>query len=263
MTDEHVWGRWLKPYLRNTPNKFQTHNAMLARAGPDKKWIDLRAGILLQSSVPVVCKDCNNRWLSEIQSRARHTVPQLIEGKPVVLNEEMQRNIASWAAMSTMTGEFISRRPETVAVHQVDRSLFKDICVPPPGWRVWIGHYAPNAGSSYWVHACMPIHIEGDFILPNFKNPAAPLPTTQWSTLTVGNLFLQTVSSSTSPDLIRDWRWDNAPAARRLLVQIWPIKESLICWPPLSMSHIQAQAFSTAQFNFLRQRAQLLGRDVS
>lgn len=262
MTDEHVWGRWLKPYLVGSSNKFSAHNTVLARTGTSKEWVRNRAGIMLQSSVPVVCETCNNGWLSGIQEKGkRHLIP-LILGSRKVVDEGAQREIGTWAAMSTMTGEYISRRPETIAVSQSERSLFKETHRPPPGWKVYIGNYAPNVGNSNWVHACMPIYIEGDLLVPNFSTPLVPLPTTQWTTTAISNLFIYTASSSTSPDLIDKWQWDNAPAARHLLIQVWPPRESVIAWPPHSMTHSQAQSFAVAHFNFLRRRARSLGLDA-
>ena len=153
--------------------------------------------------------------------------------------------------MATITAEFIHRRLSSIAISNKARSVFKDAQQPFENWRIWIGHYHRRRWDGCYVHACQPIYFEGNMIVPNVQEPDLPLPTTQWSTFVLGKLYLHTASSMTSPDLIRNWDWRNAPRARRLLVQIWPLKEEIIAWPIQALTDADAWRFSHAQWDYL------------
>jgi hypothetical protein len=254
MTSEHVWGDWLKPYVRSALNKSPILQKTVGRIGtPDRDRVVILAGGPLNSQAKVVCGQCNSEWLSDIQNRAKpHMVP-LIEGRTTVIGERAQKAIATWATMATITGEYILGRHAFITVSQDHRRAFKDTSAPIAiGWRIWIGHYVRFRWLGHLVHACVPIHFKGDVIIPNVQDRDTPLANTQWTTIIIGNLYVHTASSGDHPDLIKNWRWPNEPRARGLLVQVWPSKESAIVWPPQSLTDRDAQSFATANFRHLR-----------
>jgi site-specific recombinase XerD len=44
MSSEHVWGKWLKPYVRRDMNKHHLHSRLLREEGPDVVGLTIRAG---------------------------------------------------------------------------------------------------------------------------------------------------------------------------------------------------------------------------
>ena len=113
MTNEHVWGKWLKPYAPPGVNKHELVYATLGKIGTqDKTYTQIKAGHPLNSQVRVVCAECNNGWLSGIQERAKSHMIPLIEGQQKLIGAEAQTAIATWATMATITGEHISRQNE-------------------------------------------------------------------------------------------------------------------------------------------------------
>ena len=87
MTNEHVWGNWLKPYVHRIGNKHFLHQRIAGRLGTeDRSRFKIRAGgSPLHSKVPIVCGDCNSGWLSQIQQRSKPHLLPLIEGKTDIL----------------------------------------------------------------------------------------------------------------------------------------------------------------------------------
>jgi hypothetical protein len=251
MTSEHVWGQWLKPYLRRDVNKQHFHRRVVSFDGADQNTIRIRAGGPLTSSVSVVCEPCNTRWLSGIQNRAKPYLIPLIEGRETVVGEVAQRTIATWATMATMTGEYTLNKLASIAVMPNERRALMDTLAPLPDWRISIGTYRRAKWKGHFVHASMPINFEGDIIIPNVQEPRVPLTNTQWTTIMVGQLYIHISSSNTSPDIIRDWRWSSAPRARALLVQIWPTKERIIKWPFHCMTDTDAWRFSVAHLTHI------------
>jgi hypothetical protein len=254
MTNEHVWGDWLKPYVDRIANKHVLHQRLVGRLGTqDRERTQIRAGgSPLHSKVPVVCVACNSGWLSRIQQRAKPYLLPLVEGRErILIGPRAQLAIATWATMATITAEFIHRRLASIAISNDAREAFRNAQHPLGNWRIWIGTYHRWRWDGCYVHACQPIYFEGQTVIPNVEEPNIPLPTTQWSTFIVGKLYVHVASSMTSPDLIQKRDWRNAPRARDRLVQVWPLKEGMIVWPTPALSDADAKWFSLAHWDQL------------
>lgn len=256
MTAEHVWGAWLKPFVPVAANKHYLHQRLVGRHGTQPRdYLQTKAGgSPLNSTVRVVCAKCNSGWLSSIQNTAKpHLVP-LIQGSECIIGADAQAAIATWATMASMTAEFISRKLHSIAISSEARFSFMMTRSALPRWRIWIGHYRRRRWDGTYVHACQPIYHEGDLVIPNVQDRDVPLPTTQWSTFVVGQLYVHLASSSTSADWIETWDWRNAPRARRLLVEIHPRREQLIKWPTALLSDEDPIQFSQAHWQYLHNR---------
>jgi hypothetical protein len=142
-----------------SPDYEQTQQAVRINRPGEQSTGDLflRAGDPLRSTVKVVCVDCNNQWLSDIQNRAKPVLIPLIKGERTGLGHEAQRRVAAWCAMATMTAEFIDRDPNTITVPQSDRDLLRNNGTVPPGWRIWLAHYRRYKWPAQWVHLTLPI----------------------------------------------------------------------------------------------------------
>src|ERR1700730_10701224 len=71
LTNEHVYGEWLKAYVPRMRNKHEFQYVKSGSPGvheyADKK---IRAGDPVSSQVRVVCSSCNSGWMSGLQNRA-------------------------------------------------------------------------------------------------------------------------------------------------------------------------------------------------
>jgi hypothetical protein len=147
--------------------------------------------------------------------------------------------------MATMTAEYIDVDPYSIAVPQSEREWLMDNGTVPPGWRIWIGNYQRHKWISRWSHFTFPMLDARD--VPTSDHSEPPLPNTQVTTFTVGRLYVH-VMSSVHADTVAKWYWGLGPAPieGRLLAQIFPHKESIIAWPPQSLSDQSADGIAGA-----------------
>jgi hypothetical protein len=248
MSNEHVWGRWISRYVREEMKKHHFHAERIHRPGePTTSSTTLRAGPPLRGKVRVVCKGCNNGWLSVIQENAKPILIPLVQGKKTGLGRCSQLKIVSWAAMATMTGEFLDRDPAVgnIGISQADREwLWKNNAPPPERWRIWIARYQRHKWPGRWVHLVVPI-LEGREI-PELPLDDYPSPNTQTTTFAIGELYIQVMSTSGNPRIVDRWNWPFASRPARLLTQIWPPRESFIAWPTESLTDSDADFVATA-----------------
>jgi hypothetical protein len=233
MSEEHIWGKWLKDFVRREMNKHHFHAERIPRPGlPHISETRLKAGDPLSSKVRVVCVDCNNTWLSQIQEQAKPFLVPLIQGKATVLGRTGQEKVATWCAMATMTSEYIDSDPYSIAVSQVERSWLCANSGVPDSWRIWISRYVRHRWVGRWVHLAVPI-LDGKDII---AQKGAPLPNMQTTTFVIGQLYVHVMSCPSFPKLIDNWAWPFGSRLARLQAQLWPPKESLIAWPPDSIT---------------------------
>jgi hypothetical protein len=236
MSGEHIWGDWLKGVVPIAMNKHNFRAERLYRPGMAPiAGTTIRTGDPLRSKVRVVCADCNNRWLSGIQSAGKPRLILLIQGNGTGLGPAAQLEVATWCAMATMTAEFIDRDPKTIAITADERKYLMDNRVPPStGWRIWIARYRRNKWVPQWIHFTFPIlgaqdtkgMNPGDFAYPN----------TQATTFVIGELLVHALSSTGYPELSARWVWPPRTRVSTLLTQIWPPRESFIAWPPAALT---------------------------
>jgi hypothetical protein len=244
LTSEHIYGEWLKAYVPRTHNKHEFQHIKSGSPGihefADKK---IKAGDPVNSQVRVVCGSCNSGWMSGLQNRAIPFLTPLVRREFSELNIAAQTAIAAWAAMATMTSEFLAREPQTIVIPQHERTWLKQNLTPPTNWRIWIGRYNRETWGGQWVRSTL--HIGSKKDIEKWLTDDLRAPNVQTTTFVVGELYISVLSGPFQP-LIDIWDWRTARRARARLVQIWPIKYLAIFWPPPSIPDADAESFATA-----------------
>jgi hypothetical protein len=89
LTKEHILGQWVLEHVSRTTNKYQFGKVILGKKQKDTtEHSRMRTGDPLNANVRVVCSNCNNRWMSQIQENAKpHLIP-LFKGESVWLDKK-------------------------------------------------------------------------------------------------------------------------------------------------------------------------------
>jgi hypothetical protein len=248
MTGEHIWGEWTKGYVQRTANKHNHANVFVPRPGePEPASVRIRAGDHLDAQVHTVCSECNSGWLSRIQKAAKPILIPLFEGRPCTLDEASQNVVAAWIAMATMTGEYLSKDHQRIAIPQSDRTWLMQNGTAPPGWGIWIGNYTRQQNSLQWLKAGFPV-VNADE-LPEILSDDDRLPTLQTTSFSVGDFYVFAMSSH-FPEIPKGWDWRTAPAAHILLKPVRPPTVPILDWPPPAMTDTDAHSFATSVIRY-------------
>jgi hypothetical protein len=183
----------------------------------------------------IVCRCCNNHWMSDLQRVAKPILVPMITGKskkPVVLTLERQKILAAWSAMSVICAEYFHPNRATVSV--TDRRWSYNTKTATNDFRIWIGDYSRKEWIPHWGHFSLRISeheglAQGWTVHPD----GTPRSNTQTTTFVVGRLFIH-VYSCPFPEILHADKIVSAVDSK--LVQIWPSRHSFLIWPSGAVS---------------------------
>jgi hypothetical protein len=225
LTKEHMWANWLRSYI---PREMEEHRIGSALVWPteSKETVERRTGDPHSRKIRCVCRACNNGWMSRLQQDAKPYFIPLLTGQSTALHKRAQTLLAGWTAMMVMVAEHIDS--EMVGISPADRCWLYENRRPPTHWRIWIGRHRREAHPLF-VHNVLPFAVAAKEIeRPEGADRAA---NTQTSTICLGDhLVIHVISSQIGRSLIRRWKLPIAVAP--VMSQIWPVRASIVKWPP-------------------------------
>lgn len=247
-----MWANWLREYI---PREMQDHyvgSTVIGATGTAEK-IQHRTGDPHSRKIKCVCKKCNNEWMSRLQEDAKPFLVPMLRGNVVQLHKKAQTLVAGWVTMMVMVAEHLN--DEMVAVPLSDRQFLRCTKRPPDHWRIWIGRHHRNIHPlfNHNVLALTQKEIEG------VTSGLMSDPSTQTSTICLGkHLVIYVMSSTAVWGIVRRWKID--PRVSRNLTQVWPIRKSVVAWPPSStLTDAGLDLLAQQFFRAVTRQAKLIG----
>lgn len=172
---------------------------------PDREW----TAPSFTSEAKVVCKDCNEGWMNDLEAAAKPILAPMLRGKRVVLDTDAQAIVARWLTKTAMV--FQRTTPRRPVPERHTRYLY-DHRRPPPSCQVWIGARTAEDGGIL-------SGIQSARLKPEAAEPAGQVFTAYLVTVGiaafVGQLF--------GHDLPRfDFPWGHEGMFASAVEQIWP-----------------------------------------
>jgi hypothetical protein len=191
--------------------------------------------------------------MSKLQQAAKPYLVRLAEGQNSLLGETAQNILAAWCTMSVMVSEHLTR-PFKRAISKQERQHLWLHGTPPKTFKIWIGNYARHYWRGRWFYTSALI-AENETELAQSADDGMPLPNTQTTTYIVGQLYFHVLSSSV-PIVVERTELDP-----RFFARIFPARRgnSIIAWPPPSLSDRAAYDVSHAIFSELDRVSRLAG----
>lgn len=91
---EHVWPEWVLA-------EFPRAKTRILRSPPQKSFVSDS----FELAVKAVCKDCNNRWLSQLEMTCKPLLLPLIRGRETTMDAQHQFLLGAWAVKTAMIFE--------------------------------------------------------------------------------------------------------------------------------------------------------------
>jgi hypothetical protein len=204
---EHIWSKWMRKLFKSKKFRFSQRNS----AGKViRQWampgIDMKAR--------VVCKKCNEGWMSKLESEhAEPAMSDLILAKDVLISESRAKSIAVFAFKTAVVVDHMGRdKPfyTTTARREFAHSL-----TIPRNVNIWLAGLFPMSSGR-----CNSLYPEIYFEAPRYLKLNV-------CTFAVGHLVFQVVGAQyiEIPD------FGPKPGFEHLAVPIWPPIQQDIGWP--------------------------------
>jgi hypothetical protein len=152
-SQEHVWPNWAASLLADEgplPHVYQ----VIHEGRPDEERRYSKDAYSV--TVRVVCKRCNNGWMSDLESRAKPYLQAMLGGHGRDLHEGGLRTPATWALKTSMMVEQLYGPKRRVIPGEEHGHLFEH-GEPSERVRVWMASYAGSQavalGSPWGVDA--------------------------------------------------------------------------------------------------------------
>jgi hypothetical protein len=219
LTGEHIFGDWVKKLGFGGEGVHQwsidSGAPVVHKAGPFAK------------KLKIVCQPCNGEWMSGMENAVKPLLTPMFQGLRVKLNERAQLDLARWAFKSIVVASHVDRQHERISTAQ--RRAFHETDEPPRGVTVRIGtasvtpaSYGPHVGEYRFLPRMIHVNApdgavfdvpaySGRFRILNVVFDVFGYDSEQWDVFT---------------ELSKE------PA--RALLQIWPVKNPTIWWPPVA-----------------------------
>lgn len=237
MSRQHVWPQWLGEYLPrdDAVNHQMTKSAdfWMPTEHRDERSPRLVSGAASSRKLRIVCKECNERWMSQTEQRAK---PLFIEMDTLIhpeLAADEQALLARWADLLSMVWELGT---QTTAATSSDQRLgFSTSEVPVPNTKVWLGTFEDVPGPLR--HRYYPFTVEGNDVA-----------TMRLSSIVVGRVIFYVVGGANEEQTASEGlNVDDTPMSE-YLAQIWPVKAQRVAWPLKPMSYRQYFVLSETPF---------------
>lgn len=159
--------------------------------------------------------------MHDLEDELKPTLENLIPGNSFTLTEWAQRRLATWAAKTAMTAEFIE--PDTAGISFEHREYLRLSRDPPRHFHIWAGHFIGDR------HQSRIFHHSGYFTFGHLEPGAEKTvpKNTQATLICIGRAVLQIIHSDVAG---LQFQLNNEEISK--LRRIWPPIGNNLDWPP-------------------------------
>lgn len=194
LSKEHLWSEWTHELVRLPTAQHAhawTHVVGSKTHGEISRTTKDRQGHITTKQLRVVCKTCNETWMSQIEEAAKPILIPLILGRAGRLDQEVQAKLATWVTLKVMVAE--QNKREEAVFSEEERNLFMRERAIPSGVSIWIA----RCFSPLWRNAFLRCSGQLAFsaTLPPTVIPTTERKNVQTSAFGIGELFVYTMIS--------------------------------------------------------------------
>jgi len=192
------------------------------------------------AQVKVVCGDCNSGWMNQLEQAVRLFVPDLINGRPVMLTREDQQALAAWTVETVLMLQHTHLRAHQVAIPPADYAGLFAAKSPSQLMRV-IAAFVEPPGRGSNVEATIeylaePRDMTAIATLMARDGERDPQDLSAYTaTLRIGFLVLHVIRVGSAQFVAG---LSPGPAMQSYVTTIWPPASREQAWPPRSLAEI-------------------------
>ncbi len=153
LSKEHFWPDWISNHIFKSDTDKHTAEVYSGevKSKPELEKKTERSGNLITKKFRVVCVECNNGWMSQLEESIKPFILSVIQNKEMTLNCEQVAMLARWVAMKVLVAE--QDHDGTQATPADDRRIFYENSKIPSYFRVYIARHETDSEAAYHRHS--------------------------------------------------------------------------------------------------------------
>lgn len=113
LSKEHLWPAWLgKMYPRKGDEKHTLVSQTSMNKSLLRNTVYERLGHLFSLKNRVVCCDCNNGWMSEVEDDTKPIILKMLNGPKLKISNAELKQLSFWVALKIVTAEFADKKEQ-------------------------------------------------------------------------------------------------------------------------------------------------------
>jgi hypothetical protein len=214
ISKEHFWPQWLGKYFPQTSSERYISEFFEGEAKAPKLLQNRteRQGKVITKKIRVVCKQCNNEWMSAVEEKVKPIIVSILEGSSHKLNRDQIATLSFWATVKAIVGEHAEDK--MALTPSTERYLIYKHHTIPDYFRIFLGMHASETKAAYSRHSATISLIKDGLHPPSL--PPDVRRNIQTVTFLVGPLLLHVVAVRVAGFNI------DGILNSRLLVRLWP-----------------------------------------
>jgi hypothetical protein len=219
MTGEHVWSSWISRTLYPTRKR-----VVILHGRTPGSVITKRTATSIDVQPGIVCQQCNNNWLSELENKYMKPMLEapIASGAPKLFTDANLAALVAWAFKTAVVIDHMEH-PRDPFFLPAERERFASDFTVPPGTQVYLFRYSdahlPRTGSfttHYFIARRRPVKGLKLYVL----------------TFIAGQFGFQILTRHApkrmfTPDILYP-----EYAFREATVEVWPHPAAQVSWPP-------------------------------
>lgn len=153
ISKEHFWPEWLGQYFpKGSDDRYisEFHESESKAPIRLQKRTE-RQGNVITKKIRVVCRECNNGWMSILEAKVKPIIAGFLTGSNFILTKDHVNDLSLWATVKSIVGEHAEEH--MVLTPSVDRYLvYKDYAIPDY-FRVFVGIHSSETKAAYLRHS--------------------------------------------------------------------------------------------------------------
>jgi len=152
LSKEHFWPDWIGSHIsKSDANKHTTEvYSGEVKSKPELENKTERQGNLVTKKFRVVCKNCNNGWMSRLEESIKPFILSAINNKNYILNSKQVKMLARWVVMKVLVAENNHEGTQVTPVE--DRKTFYENSEIPSYFRIYMARHDTDNESAYHRH---------------------------------------------------------------------------------------------------------------
>lgn len=222
---EHIWPQWAAPILGHKTYRGKRIEGFIVKTKKTQlvsRDFRERHGHTADKKIYVVCRKCNNTWMSAIEAKVKDIAIPMMRGNCIDLTSEMQTTLAEWVTLKVLVAE--NNKPDEAVFPQEARNAFWKDKTIPSCMSIWVGRCIEVPWRSVFIRQAALFGLDIN------EPPNAGRKNTQTTALGIGELFIFSMACVTEGvDLNNFFAFDSR------IVPLWPIADNTLVWPPMKI----------------------------